>query len=126
MVIEPLIEELTPPPEPWTVAQCLAGLPKLLWLDSAGAPAELSRYSYVTASPFEWLEFRGPDGLNPFEVLRDKLSEYKSATIPGLPPFQGGAAGLFGYDLCHWLERLPRPRFDEFCAPDLAIGIYDW
>ena len=25
---------------------------------------------------------------------------------PGLPPFQGGAAGLFGYDLCHHIERL--------------------
>src|SRR5262249_61026473 len=44
----------------------------------------------------------------------------------GLPPFQGGAAGLLGYDLCHHLERLPRPRFDEFAVPDLAVAIYDW
>lgn len=126
MVIEPLVEELTPPPDPWDVAQRFVGLPKLLWFDSAGSACELAGYSYITASPFEWLEFRGHDGLNPFEVLRDRLSQYKTATIPGLPPFQGGAAGLFGYDLCHWLERLPRSRFDEFCTPDLAVGIYDW
>ena len=43
-----------------------------------------------------------------------------------MPPFQGGAAGVFGYDLCHHLERLPRRRFDEFEVPDLAIGLYDW
>ncbi len=46
--------------------------------------------------------------------------------MPGLPPFQGGAAGLFGYDLCHHIERLPRPRRDEFQTPDLAVGFYDW
>src|SRR5262249_43767314 len=126
MVIEPLVEELSPPPEPWAVAKRLIGLPKLLWLDSAGGPSGLARCSYITASPVEWLEFRGRDGLNPLEVLRDKLSQNRTATVPGLPPFQGGAAGLFGYDLCHWLERLPRSEFDEFCTPDLAVGIYDW
>jgi para-aminobenzoate synthetase component 1 len=46
--------------------------------------------------------------------------------LPDLPPFQGGIAGLFGYDLCHHIERLPRPRHDEFRTPDLAVGLYDW
>ena len=45
--------------------------------------------------------------------------------MPDLPPFQGGAAGLFGYDLGRQLERLPEPRKDEFRAPALAIGLYD-
>src|SRR5262249_26769630 len=44
----------------------------------------------------------------------------------GLPPFQGGAAGVLGYGLCHALENIPRPRFDEFGIPDLAVGFYDW
>jgi para-aminobenzoate synthetase component 1 len=48
------------------------------------------------------------------------------STVAGLPPFQGGIAGLFGYDLCHHIERLPRPRYDEFAVPDLAVGFYDW
>jgi para-aminobenzoate synthetase component 1 len=126
MVIEPLIEELSPPPDPWAVAQRFIGLPKLLWFDSAGGPSELARYSYIAASPFEWFEFRGQEMPNPFEVLREQLSRYRSASIPGLPPFQGGAAGLLGYDLCHWLERLPRAKVDEFSTPDLAVGFYDW
>jgi para-aminobenzoate synthetase component 1 len=54
------------------------------------------------------------------------MSKYSVAKIDGLPPFQGGAAGVFGYDLCHHLERLPRPHFDEFEVPDLALGFYDW
>jgi para-aminobenzoate synthetase component 1 len=54
------------------------------------------------------------------------LTEWHSESIAGLPPFQGGAAGLFGYDLCHHIERLPRPSRDEFQTPDLAVGFYDW
>jgi para-aminobenzoate synthetase component 1 len=59
-------------------------------------------------------------------VLADQLARWRTEPVPGLPPFQGGAAGLFGYDLCHHLERLPRPRCDEFAVPDLALGFYDW
>jgi para-aminobenzoate synthetase component 1 len=28
--------------------------------------------------------------------------------------------------LCHHIEVLPRPRFDDFSVPDVAVGIYDW
>src|SRR5207302_2052909 len=62
----------------------------------------------------------------PFTLLAERLACYPAETLERLPPFQGGAAGLFGYDLCHHLERLPRPRHDEFEAPDLAVGLYDW
>src|SRR5262249_29538289 len=84
----------------------------------------LGRYSFITADPFEWICTRGKD--DPFPRLATALARLRTKPLPGLPPFQGGAAGLFGYDLCHHLERLPRPRFDEFQAPDLAIGFYDW
>jgi para-aminobenzoate synthetase component 1 len=59
-------------------------------------------------------------------VLAHALDSFRTDTIPGLPPFQGGAAGLLGYDLCHHIERLPRPATDEFAVPDLALGFYDW
>jgi para-aminobenzoate synthetase component 1 len=62
---------------------------------------------------------------DPWLVLAEQMARWRAETLPGLPPFQGGAAGLFGYDLCHHLERLPRPRFDEFGLPDLAVGFYD-
>jgi para-aminobenzoate synthetase component 1 len=68
----------------------------------------------------------GEVAADPFLALARLLAQYRARTVPGLPPFQGGAAGQFGYALCHHLERLPRPRFDEFAVPDCAIGLYDW
>jgi para-aminobenzoate synthetase component I len=132
---KPLIEELTPAPEPWDVCLRLAGLSNLLFLDSAIPGGELGRYSFLTAEPFSWLWSRGRqvwlDGVrqpiaDPFTVLAEQRTRWPTETIPDLPPFQGGAAGLFGYNLCHHLERLPRPHFDEFQVPDLALGFYDW
>jgi para-aminobenzoate synthetase component 1 len=121
----PLVEELTPAPDPWDAARRLAHLPHLLFLDSAATDSPFARYSFVTADPFDWLWTRGRDD-NPFPRLAERLARWHTETVPGLPPFQGGAAGLFGYDLCHHIERLPRPRFDEFALPDLAVGFYDW
>jgi len=42
-----------------------------------------------------------------------------------LPPFQGGAAGLLAYDLGRSVERVPRPQYDEFQLPAMAVGLYD-
>lgn len=117
--------------------QHLVGLPRPLFLDSALAHPSLGRYSFLSADPAEWLWSRGLrtiwsgtkyilEPTNPFALLAERLASWKVEPIAGLPPFQGGAAGLFGYDLCHHLERLPWPRFDEFEVPDLAIGFYDW
>jgi para-aminobenzoate synthetase component 1 len=132
-----LVEELTPALRLWEVFQRLAGLKHVLFLDSALSHPALGGYSFLTADPFEWLWARGRRVLvsgeraprepaDPFAVLAERLARFRTEPLPGLPPFQGGAAGLFGYDLCHHLERLPRPRFDEFTVPDLAAGLYDW
>jgi para-aminobenzoate synthetase component 1 len=133
----PLIEELSPALAPFAAFRHFAHLPYALFLDSALSHPQLGRYSYVTADPFDRLRSRGRRSVlascpfpfkrvNPFTMLAEQLERYQAATIPGLPPFQGGAAGLFGYDLCHHIEKLPRPRRDEFQAPDLAVGFYDW
>jgi para-aminobenzoate synthetase component 1 len=46
--------------------------------------------------------------------------------VPGLPPFQGGAAGYIGYEWGRILERLPPARHDDFGWPDVVLGVYDW
>jgi para-aminobenzoate synthetase component 1 len=131
----PLVEELVPRLDPWDVCRRLAPLAHLLFLDSAVSDASLGRYSFITADPFSSLIARQgrivADGLvnchsDPFSALDERLKRWHIETIAGLPPFQGGAAGLFGYDVCHHIERLPRPRRDEFWTPDLAVGFYDW
>ncbi len=133
----PLVEEVWPCPDPADVFARLAGLRHALFLDSAQPHAALGRYSFLTADPFEWLSARGRRTAvsgepaarapaDPLAVLAERLARFRAERLAGLPPFQGGAAGLFGYDLCHHLERLPRPRYDEFAVPDLAVGLYDW
>ncbi|HTU20431.1 MAG TPA: aminodeoxychorismate synthase component I [Gemmataceae bacterium] len=131
----PFVEELATWLDPWEVCRRLASLPHLLLLESAAAHPTLGRYSFVTADPFHWLRARGtmvregdeePRLADPFAVLRERLEQWHVERVADLPPFQGGAAGLFGYDLCHHIERLPCPRRDEFETPDLAVGFYDW
>jgi len=124
--VQPLIEEWDPAPPPWALARALARLPHLLFLDSAGGPAHLTRYSYLTADPFAWLCVQGPSSAQPFDMLSEALAHWRTEPAANAPPFQGGAAGLFGYGLAHWLEKLPPPRADEFRVPDLAVGLYDW
>ncbi len=120
----PLVEELTPAPDPWEVFRRLANLARVVFLDSTSGPTDLCRYSFVTADPFRQLRTRG--GADPFPALHKQLRSWRTERLPGVPPFQGGAAGLFGYALGRHVERLPRPRRDEFGAPDLALGFYDW
>src|SRR5690606_35738595 len=98
--------------------------PHCLFLDSSRRDERLGRYSYLSADPFDWLEApsAGPDRL---AKLTQAMAGFVSSGIEGLPPFQGGAAGLASYDLGRWLERLPEPRADEFQTPALAVGLYD-
>jgi para-aminobenzoate synthetase component I len=117
--------------EPWDgeldVEAALARLsrqPHCLFLDSARRDPVLGRYSFLTADPFEYVELAagGTDGLADVEL---RMARWPSNTLPELPPFQGGAAGLFSYDMGRWLEKVPEPGIDEFKTPALAIGIYD-
>jgi para-aminobenzoate synthetase component 1 len=117
--------------EPWSsevdleqALERIARLPHCLFLDSARRDPVLGRYSFLTADPFDYFELPSDtsDGLS---ELRRRLAPWTSPSIVGLPPFQGGAAGLFSYDLARSLEKLPKARFDEFKTPALAIGLYD-
>lgn len=122
----PLVAELSSGLDPWDAFLRLSHLPHVLFLDSALVHPSLGRYSYVTADPFLWLVAQGKQAVDPLARLSEVLSKFRGETLPNLPPFQGGVAGLFSYDLCHYLERLPSSAVDEFAAPDLAVGVYDW
>jgi para-aminobenzoate synthetase component 1 len=102
-------------------------------LDSALLTAERGRYSFIAAEPFRVLTSK--DGVialdgersagDPFEVLRRELGRQALRPVPGLPPFQGGAVGYFGYELAQHLERVPLARADDRRFPDLALGFHD-
>lgn len=104
--------------------QRLSRLPHSVFFDSASTTGRLGRYSFVAADPFEWLEAQSNEG-DLFAKLAQSLQQFQCDHVAGLPPFQGGLAGLFGYDLNRSLEQLPSPRFIDFSVPDLAVGLYD-
>ncbi len=63
------------------------------------------------------------DGL---EVVESVMSDLRPATIPGLPPFTGGAVGFIGYEFIHDVEpTVPRPPNDELKTPTIYFLIAD-
>ena len=115
--------------DPFPMFSAFAHKKGSIFLDSAGT----GRYSFWAMDPLQTLtskngeiNFQGKtfEG-DPFLVLQESLKEFKLAPHTGLPPWQGGVAGYFSYDLCHHLETLPRPGQDDFEFPDLVLGYYD-
>jgi para-aminobenzoate synthetase component 1 len=123
-IIEPEVFELRPAPLAVDVFCALIELPHCVFLDSAQHHPQLGRFSYVAADPFAFLQFSQhcPD---PFDQLATAVGRLSGRRVSGLPAFQGGAAGLFAYDLSRWLEGVPRPLLDDLPVPVLAVGIYD-
>jgi para-aminobenzoate synthetase component 1 len=123
----PLIEEIRPAPDVARALHAFANLPGVILFDSARAGDPRSRYSFLAADPIEFTTFaRAEPGSDPFARLRSRLGAVRAETIPGLPPFQGGMAGMLGYELGRCWERLPSPLHDELELPVLAVGLYDW
>src|SRR3990172_2866909 len=123
----PLVEELHPCPDVAEVLRAFADQPGLLLLESALQRAHVGRYSFLAADPFEVFRIeRAHYGQDPFGELCGRMAQLRAETLPDLPPFQGGAAGLLSYELGRAFERLPVARHDEFELPDLVVGLYDW
>ena len=119
--------------DPLTAFSIFAEDETAVFLDSAQSVERLGRYSFIAAEPFQVLESRDgqvtidgrPRAGSPFAVLRQELAKYPLRSEWGVPPFQGGAAGYFGYDLGRHLERLPAPSDDSTAFPDLRLGFFD-
>src|SRR5919202_1018578 len=63
---------------------------------------------------------------DPYAGVADELARYRLAPLPGLPPFAGGAVGLFGYDLSRHAEpTVGAPNEDDLGLPDLALMVSD-
>ncbi len=120
----PLVDRLASVPDPADAAERFADLPLLLLLDSTADPERTGRYSFLAADPFRIVRTKGDGGA--LAAVRDALAPFAAPPEPGLPPFQGGAAGFIGYDWGATLERLPAPRRDDLALPDVLLGLYDW
>ncbi|RLS55666.1 MAG: aminodeoxychorismate synthase component I [Planctomycetota bacterium] len=123
----PFVQELTPAPELSSVVAAFGHWPGLVVFDSARRSSRLGRYSFICAGPYQQFEQeQALCGTDPFAPLRRVWPRSAEVAVPGLPPFQGGAAGVLGYELGQAFEQLPSPRHDELCLPVLSVGLYDW
>ncbi len=95
-----------------------------VFLDSAELRQHCGRYSFIAVDPFVIVTSKNAEE-NPFSDLAEKLAEFNCEPHPDLPPFQGGAAGFFAYDLYRHLERVPAHALDDMHYPDMAVGLYD-
>jgi len=130
--LRPLVEEVTyiSPIDAFTP---FAGFDGALLLDSAKADGKQGRFAFIALDPYRVITSKDGTTLvdgervigEPFSILKRFLKDEKLATIEGLPPFQGGAAGLFGYDLAWNLEHLPTHQPDDMGFPDMSVGFYD-
>lgn len=125
--MQPLVAQLSSPPSPAEALQAVQDLPDPVLFESALRRDLLGRYSFLTAAPFATFEIpQACYGTDPFAKVRDFLHQFPTEAVPGLPPFQGGAAGFLGYEFGQSFERISRPDHDGFQLPDAWIGIYDW
>lgn len=123
----PLAIPLFPLPTLPYVLSRFADWPGLLVLESSKFDIPQGRFSYLTADPFRLIQLdRARFGTDPFREVREALEVYRGVPASGLPPFQGGAAGVLSYELGQCFERLPEPPHDELEIPHLAVGLYDW
>lgn len=107
-------------------------------LESVEGGEKWGRYSFIGKNPFlvvkgsgrqTELKYRGGRSevieSNPFEVLKELMSQHRGAPMKELPRFNGGAVGFFGYDTARYFENLPNIPKDDIGIPELHFMFAD-
>ena len=133
----PFIEELNTGLSPGALFELFKNEQFCFFLDSAMDKKKLGRYSFMGSQPFLVFSSSGNDITltqngqttmkqgNPFDVLAGYLEVYKLDSKNAPVPFCGGAVGYFSYDLCHFIECLPKTAIDDLQLPESYFGFYD-
>jgi len=131
-----LVAELAAGVVPTDLVVRLAARPHCLHLDSAlvdaaDARPRLGRQSFVAVDPIHSLVVESA-GAEPerrvaeaIGQLRGLLADLASTTIPGLPAFQGGVAGLVAYECGLALAGVDWPVPPDPPVPLLSLHVYD-
>jgi anthranilate synthase component 1 len=95
-------------------------------LESAEQGQRVGRWSFLGFRPRTTIRMSFSDHPDPYGAVAEELGRYRIAPLEGLPPFAGGAVGMFGYDLVRSAEpSVGEPNPDETGIPDLALMITD-
>ena len=86
----------------------------------------VGRYSFIGFRPRKVLRWSLGDAGDPYALAAAELGRYRPAPLSeDLPPFAGGAVGVFAYDLVRTVEPLGEPNPDPVGVPDLALMLTD-
>src|SRR5256714_1087505 len=95
-------------------------------LESAEQGQRVGRWSFLGVAPRTVMRLEGGGYEDPYGAVAQELERYRLAPLEGLPPFSGGAVGMFGYDLVRSAEpTVGEPNADEVGVPDLALMVSD-
>ncbi|HYV16139.1 MAG TPA: anthranilate synthase component I [Conexibacter sp.] len=85
----------------------------------------VGRWSFIGFRPRSVLRWSLGDAGDPYALAAAEVARYRQAPLSDLPPFAGGAVGVFGYDLVRTVEPLGEPNPDPVGLPDLALMLTD-
>jgi anthranilate synthase component I len=95
-------------------------------LESAEQGQQVGRWSFLGFRPRTVIRVDRGEHPDPYALVDEELARYRIAPLEGLPPFAGGAVGMFGYDLVRSAEpSVGEPNPDETGMPVLAIMVTD-
>lgn len=120
-----LVVPLDAAPDPLALLPRLASsrYPILL---HGGAPSHpLSRYSFASADPVAVVE----EGAAEWPQVAARLRATIDSTVradPRLPPFQGGWAGWWSYELGGAFDAMAHAPTPGAPVPDVMLALYDW
>jgi len=107
-------------------------------LESVEGGELLGRYSFIGVNSFLMVSARRGqvkitgekeeilnDIADPLVVIERLIKEYRSAPLPELPPFFGGAVGYVGYDSIRYFESIPGTGTDDLNLPEMRFIFTD-
>ena len=112
-------------------------VPSSFLLESGGSNPQLAHYSFIGCDPYQTFSAKGSEyevktgdhtvqGLgDTFSIFSDLLSSNRYTRTPNLPPFLGGAVGLFSYDMVRQFEQLPELAISDLDVPDMFFMFVD-
>jgi anthranilate synthase component I len=118
-------------PDNWLVARSgeggsrARGMRAPSFLLESAEHGRVGRYSFIGVRPRKVLRWSLGDPGDPYALAAAELGRFQAAPVPDLPPFAGGAVGVFAYDLVRTVEPLGEPNPDPIGTPDLALMMTD-